>query len=175
MDESFAQFPQLLVTFFSDLVGSNPSGDILLLIAGAVIVVLLGFWGRAKLISVAIAAYAAIAILSTTFLFDWIFGSLGVAFTTTAVVIVVLIVAAVLYFMIHYGLGGILSEDRGFIASSIILAISIVGMVFMYSLTILPADVLSGFSNALQVAFTGSVSRVIWFLAPIIVIGATRD
>jgi hypothetical protein len=145
------------------------------IIVGTVIVVLLGFWGRAKLVSVAIATYAAIAILSTTFLFDWIFGSLGVAFSTAAVVITVLLVTALLYFMIHYGLGNILSEDRGFIASSIILAITIVGMVFMYSLTILPPDILSGFSNALQTVFTGSVSRVLWFLAPIIVIGATKD
>ncbi|MBI2477033.1 hypothetical protein HYV72_02555 [Candidatus Uhrbacteria bacterium] len=175
MEELFNTAPQQIAQAAQALSQSSFSNDALLLLGGAVLVVLVGFWGRAKLICVAIASYAAIAILSTTPLYDWIFSSALVKLTTVNVVGVVLIVTAMLYFMIQFGLGDVLSEDRGFIASSVILAVTVIGALFAYSLTLVTADVIQQFTPVVRTLFVGTWAHLVWLLAPILVIGATRD
>ncbi|OGL70797.1 hypothetical protein A3C17_02325 [Candidatus Uhrbacteria bacterium RIFCSPHIGHO2_02_FULL_53_13] len=165
----------LVTTVASDFISASPATDIFVLIGAAAAVLLLGFWGRSKLISVTIASYAAIAMLATLPIFDWVFGSLGLPFSVWSVIVTVLALVLILHSMIYFSLGDVLEEDPGFIASSIVLAIAVIGLLFSYSFTVVPADVLTDISPVLAIALTGAIAKLLWFLAPIVVIGATKD
>ena len=173
MEESFSQFPQILVGWMASLFGDNPSWDILLLLGAAVVVVLLGFWGRARITAVTIASYMAIALLATTPTFDWAFSSLSIPITVTGIAGVFLAVTAALFFVVNYCLGELFDEDDGYLASSMVLAVATVGMALSYALTILPVESLGGFSPAILALLTGTGARILWILAPMVVIGAS--
>lgn len=167
--------PEFVTTIASDFISANPTTDVLVLVGAAVAVLLLGFWGRSKLVSVAVASYAAIAMLSTLPIFDWVIGGIGIPYSVWSIVAIVLVLVLVLHSMIYFSLGEILEEDRGFIASSVVLAIAVIGLLFSYSFTVVPSTVLSEISPILATVLTGTFAKILWFLAPIIVIGATKD
>ena len=167
--------PAFVTTIASDFISANPTTDVLVLVGAAAAVLLLGFWGRSKLVSVAIASYAAIALLATQPIFDWVYGSIGIPYSVWSVIAIVLGLVFVLHSMIYFSLGEILEEDRGFIASSIVLAVAIIGLLFSYSFTVVPSTVLSEISPILATVLTSVFAKILWFLAPIIVVGATKD
>lgn len=175
MEESFSQFPQILVGWVQSLFGDNPSWDVLLVLGMALVVVLLGFWGRARIIAVTIASYMAIVLLATTPIFDWAFSSFGIPITVIGITGVFLVLTAVLFFIVNFSLGELLDEDDGYLASSMVLATATVGMSLSYAMTILPIESLGGFSPAILALMTGTGARILWVLAPMVVIGATKD
>lgn len=167
--------PEFVTTIASDFMSASPATDVLVLVGAAAAVLLLGFWGRSKLVSVTIAAYAAIAMLATLPIFSWVYATIGLSFSVWSVVVVVLVLVFILHSMIYFSLGEILEEDRGFIASSIVLAVAIIGLLFSYSFTVVPSTVLTEISPVLATILTGTLAKFLWFLAPIVVIGATKD
>lgn len=162
-------------TWFSGIVGENPSWDLILILVVVLAVVLLAFLGRARLVALAVAAYMSIGLVAATSVLDWAFNATQ-GFSVLWTIVGSLAVATVLfYLLVQYGLSDLLQDDEGYFASSVILGIAVVGMLISYAFTLLPVDVVVSYSPLLVTVLTGTVAGVLWMLAPIIVIGVTRD
>ena len=175
MEETFSEVPAIAVGWFTTVFGENPSWDFLLLIIGVGLVVLIAFWGRHILSSVMVAGYMTVAAFSMTDISAWLFEGARIPFTAWGAGITIVAIVAILFSIVNYSLGDLFADDQGQFASSIVLAASIVGMMIALMFNVLPADVVSSFSPITHTVFTGGAALVIWFLAPIIIVGATRD
>ena len=175
MEDSFAEVPQVAVNWFTAVFGQNPSWDILLLVVAVGLVVLIAFWGRHILSSVMVASYMTIAIFFMTDIGTWLFESAGIPFTAWGAGITIVALVAIIFSIVNYALGDLFADDPGQFASSLVLALAIVGMMVAFLLRVLPLDIASNFSPLTQSLFTGGAALVVWFFAPLIIVGATRD
>lgn len=173
--DTIAQLPTILWNGITSVLGDNPSWDVLLYIVVIGFAVIAGVWGRAKLIGVLLASYIAVALLSLTGISDWFHNSMGVPATVWGYVGVLIGVVAVFFAIVTYGLGDILDDETGSLTTSVVLALSVIGLLTAFLFTQLDIETVNGFSSFTQAVFATGAGRAVWIIIPIIIVGATRD
>lgn len=162
--------PEKIVTWLASIFGENPSWDLLLLMAIVGVVLALSFWGRSKIISVIVASYIAMVLLSVTPLLGWMQNALNVSDSLVGIAISCVIIVAAMFAVVEYGIGSILSGEDGDFAKSVILAVSSVGMLTSFMFSIVTNGELSGFSPITITLFVGDITFGAWILAPMLMI-----
>jgi uncharacterized protein YqhQ len=122
-----------------------------------------------------IASYIAVGLLTTTPLLPWIQGALSLPDTIWAPAGIVLAVTGAMFAIAQYSLGDLLHGENSQFAKSVILAVSVVGMLASFLFTLLPAYILNGFSPITMTILVGDIVIGAWLVAPIVMIGLTED
>jgi len=167
--------PGTIVSWFTSVFGENPSWDLLLLMAIVGLVLALAFWGRAKIMTVVIASYMTVAILSVTPLAGWLQNTLNIPNNIWGPAGIVLVVTGVMFAVVQYSLGSLLRKEDGPFAKGVILAVAVVGMLAAFMFTLLPGELLQGFSPITLTVLVGDITFGIWALVPMLMIGLTED
>lgn len=173
--ETIAQLPTVLINWVTSIFGEHPSWDVLLYILLIGLAVVAGVWGRARLISVLVASYIVVALLSLTGVGDWFHNSIGVPSTVWGQAGVIIGLVAIFFAIVNYGLGDILDDETGSLTTSVVLALSILGLLTTFLFTQFDTDTVNGFSSFSQEVFASGTGLTVWIIAPIIIVGATRD
>lgn len=173
--EFITQIPTLLLALVENVFGENPSWDVLLYVGLIGLAGISGLAGRARLVSTVVASYIAVGLLGMTGTYDWIVSTFNIPATVWGIAGAVVGVIAVLFALVNHGLGNILDEDEGTMATSVVLAFSTLGLLMALVFTKLDADTLAGFSNVTRALFASPAGLVSWMFAPLIIVAATRD
>ena len=173
--EFITQIPTLLLALVENVFGENPSWDVLLYVVLFGLSGVAGLAGRARLVATLVAGYIAVGLLGMTGAYDWVVSTFNVPSTVWGIAGVVVGVVAVLFALVNHGLGGILDEDEGTMATSVVLALSTCGLLTLLVFTKLDPNTLAGFSNFTRALFASPVGLVSWMLAPLVIVAATRD
>ncbi|MBT6254030.1 hypothetical protein HOI83_02255 [Candidatus Uhrbacteria bacterium] len=167
--------PETIVSWFTSVFGENPSWDLLLLMTLVGLILALAFWGRAKIMAVVIASYVAITFMSVTSIVDWLQGALNIPDNIWGPAGIVLVITGAMFAIVQYSFGHLIRKEDSQFAKSVILAVSVVGMLAAFVFTQLPGELLQGFSPITMTILVGDLAIAVWVLAPILLVGLTED
>ncbi|HBU27569.1 TPA: hypothetical protein DEB00_00440 [Candidatus Uhrbacteria bacterium] len=170
-----SQFPTTVLTWATSVFGEHPSWDVLLatLLIGAGFMVAL--WGRGRVIAFVIACYGVVVLVRVSSATDWIKSTLHIPTSIPGSVGVLAGFIGIFFVLVWYGLGDALDEGRGSMAGSVLISMATCGLLTAVLFPQLTPEVINGFSVGTQTLFTSPLGLVAWVIAPILLIGATRD